>query len=61
MGSRVPPRLQYEKFFVGATFTLRAHNYREAPWSDFHRTVDELLGSYDVPLALSSRDGKAAD
>jgi 4-hydroxyphenylacetate 3-monooxygenase len=43
--------LQYEKFYVGATFTLRAHNFREAPWSDFHRIVDDLMASYDVPAA----------
>jgi 4-hydroxyphenylacetate 3-monooxygenase len=43
--------LQYEKFYVGATFTLRAHNHREAPWSDFHRIVDDLLGSYNVSFA----------
>jgi 4-hydroxyphenylacetate 3-monooxygenase len=48
-------QLQYEKFFIGATFTLRAHNYREAPWSDFHRIVDDLLGSYDVPGRLDCR------
>ena len=44
-------QLQYEKFYVGATFTLRAHNFREAPWPDFHRLVDDLLASYDVPAA----------
>jgi 4-hydroxyphenylacetate 3-monooxygenase len=47
-------QLQYEKFFIGATFTLRAHNYREAPWTDFHRLVDDLLGSYDVPRLISA-------
>jgi 4-hydroxyphenylacetate 3-monooxygenase len=47
-------QLQYEKFYVGATFTLRAHNYREAPWPDLHRIVDDLLGSYDVPAGFSA-------
>jgi 4-hydroxyphenylacetate 3-monooxygenase len=54
-------QLQYEKFFIGATFTLRAHNYREAPWSDFHRIVDDLLGSYGVPLGQSRPDCSPAD
>jgi 4-hydroxyphenylacetate 3-monooxygenase len=47
-------QLQYEKFYVGATFTLRAHNYREAPWPDLHRIVDDLLGSYDVPAGFGA-------
>jgi 4-hydroxyphenylacetate 3-monooxygenase len=41
--------LQYEKFYVGATFTVRAHNYREADWPGFHKVVDDLLASYDAP------------
>jgi len=41
--------LQYEKFYVGATFTVRAHNYREAPWPEFHKIVDDLLASYGPP------------
>ncbi len=41
--------LQYEKFYVGATFTVRAHNYREAPWPEFHKVVDDLLASYGPP------------
>lgn len=41
--------LQYEKFYVGATFTVRAHNHREAPWPSFHKIVDDLMSSYDAP------------
>ena len=52
-------QLQYEKFFIGATFTLRAHNYREAPWPELHRIVDDLLGSYDVPLGVAPERGAA--
>ena len=26
--------LQYEKFFPGASFIVRNHNYREAPWGN---------------------------
>ncbi len=47
--------LQYEKFYVGATFTVRAHNDREAPWDGFHKIVDDLLASYDVPEPSSGR------
>jgi 4-hydroxyphenylacetate 3-monooxygenase len=41
--------LQYEKFYAGATFTVRAHNFREAPWDALHKVVDDLMASYDVP------------
>jgi 4-hydroxyphenylacetate 3-monooxygenase len=41
--------LQYEKFYAGATFTVRAHNFREAPWNAFHQVVDDLMAGYDVP------------
>lgn len=40
---------QYEKFYAGASFIVRNHSYREAPWEMFHGVVDGLLGSYDVP------------
>jgi 4-hydroxyphenylacetate 3-monooxygenase len=41
--------LQYEKFYAGASFIVRGHNYAHAPWDHFHNVVDGLLGSYDVP------------
>ena len=41
--------LQYEKFYAGASFIVRNHSFREAPWLEFHRVVDELMASYDVP------------
>jgi 4-hydroxyphenylacetate 3-monooxygenase len=43
--------LQYEKFYAGASFIIRNHNFREAPWNDFHRLVDDLMASYDIPAA----------
>lgn len=43
--------LAYEKFYVGASFILRHHNFREAPWAGFHDRVDKFLGSYDVPAS----------
>jgi 4-hydroxyphenylacetate 3-monooxygenase len=41
--------LQYEKFYAGASFIVRGHNYAHAPWDHFHNVVDGLLRSYDVP------------
>jgi 4-hydroxyphenylacetate 3-monooxygenase len=40
---------QYEKFYAGASFIIRNHNYREAPWSEFHAYADDLLAQYGVP------------
>ncbi len=41
--------LQYEKFYAGASFIIRNHNFREAPWAHFHDVVDKLMAGYDVP------------
>jgi 4-hydroxyphenylacetate 3-monooxygenase len=43
--------LQYEKFYAGASFIVRNHNYREAPWDEFHKIADDLLAGYGVPEA----------
>ncbi len=43
--------LQYEKFYAGASFIVRNHSFREAPWAHFHEVVDELMAGYDVPGA----------
>ncbi|MCY4239354.1 MAG: hypothetical protein OXC93_13580 [Rhodospirillaceae bacterium] len=40
---------QYEKFYAGASFIIRNHNYREADWGMFHGIVDQLMDSYDIP------------
>jgi len=40
---------QYEKFYAGASFIVRNHNFREAPWDEFHAYADDLLHSYGVP------------
>jgi 4-hydroxyphenylacetate 3-monooxygenase len=36
--------LQYEKFYAGASFIIRNHNFREAPWGEFDAYVADLLG-----------------
>ena len=41
--------LQYEKFYAGASFIVRNHAFREAPWAGYHKVVDDLMASYDVP------------
>ena len=40
---------QYEKFYAGASFIVRGHSFREAPWEAFDAVVDSILDSYDVP------------
>ena len=40
---------QYEKFYAGASFVLKNHCFREAPWGDYHGTVERLMAGYDVP------------
>lgn len=42
--------LQYEKFYAGASFIIRNHNFREAPWDHFHKVVEDAMAAYDVPL-----------
>ncbi len=39
---------------------MRNHNHREAPWEEYHRIVDELLASYDVPTAEELEDRRRA-
>ena len=47
--------LQYEKFYAGASFIVRNHNFREAPWDAYHKVVEDLMASYDVPEASGVR------
>jgi 4-hydroxyphenylacetate 3-monooxygenase len=47
--------LQYEKFYAGASFIIRNHNFREAPWNDFHGVVQDLMASYDIPEPPSEK------
>jgi 4-hydroxyphenylacetate 3-monooxygenase len=45
---------QYEKFYAGASFVIRDHNYRECPWPHFEGIVDRLLARYDEPVGSPS-------
>jgi len=47
--------LQYEKFYAGASFIVRNHNYREAPWAGYEKVVADLMASYDLPAAKGTR------
>jgi 4-hydroxyphenylacetate 3-monooxygenase len=40
---------QYEKFYAGASFIVRGHNFNHAPWGHFHEVVNGLMASYDYP------------
>ena len=51
---------QYEKFYAGASFIVRNHNFREAPWEDFHAAVDALMASYEYPGESAARDAAAS-
>lgn len=51
---------QYEKFYAGASFIVRGHSFREAPWKAFDAVVDGILNSYDVP-APEGDGRKSAD
>jgi 4-hydroxyphenylacetate 3-monooxygenase len=47
--------LQYEKFYAGASFIIRNHNLREAPWDAYHKVVEDLMAGYGVPEASGAR------
>jgi 4-hydroxyphenylacetate 3-monooxygenase len=52
VGSEFAGRHQsYEKFYAGASFIVRGHCFREAPWAEYHDVVDRLMAGYDVPEA----------
>jgi 4-hydroxyphenylacetate 3-monooxygenase len=46
--------LQYEKFYAGASFIVRNHNFREAPWDHYHQIVEKLMAGYGVPDVQSA-------
>ncbi len=42
---------QYEKFYAGASFIVRNHSFREAPWDMFDGLVQDIMDGYDIPEA----------
>ena len=43
------PSAAVQKFGAGASFIIRNHSFREAPWEHFDGVVDNLMGTYDIP------------
>jgi 4-hydroxyphenylacetate 3-monooxygenase len=39
----------YEKFYAGSSIVVRNQSDREAPWQNFHDTVDRLLADIELP------------
>ena len=61
VGSEFAGRQQsYEKFYAGASFVVRSHSLREAPWDAFDGLVQDIMDGYDVP-ELGSAGAKAAE
>ena len=50
---------QYEKFFPGASFIVRGHAFREAPWGEFHARVDSILDRMVPPGQHTEQDASA--
>ena len=44
----------YERFYAGNTIIVRNQSDREAPWQQFHATVDPLLERVSPPQASMS-------
>ena len=48
VGSEFAARQQQdEKFYAGASFIVRNHCFREAPWDELHAIPDGLMAGYD--------------
>jgi 4-hydroxyphenylacetate 3-monooxygenase len=52
---------QYEKFYAGASFIIRNHSYRETDWGEFNKLVEDLMASYDPPIAKAASGKVAAE
>lgn len=49
LGSEFASRhLQYENFYAGPSFVVRAYSMRTAPWAMFDAIVDDLMATYDT-------------
>jgi 4-hydroxyphenylacetate 3-monooxygenase len=47
--------MQYEKFYAGPGFVMNGYSYGTAPWGDWSGSVDDLLASYEAPIAASTK------
>jgi 4-hydroxyphenylacetate 3-monooxygenase len=50
--------LQYERFYRGPAFVVRAHNSRECPWNDIDRYVSKLLDRIEPGDLLDRSPGE---
>src|SRR5204863_4303612 len=50
--------LQHQKFYAGAPFIVRNDSFRQAPWQDVHRLVDDLVASYDMLSETEERHAR---
>ena len=51
-------RQQQYEIYAGASFIIRNHSFREAPWEHFDGVVDNPMGTRDIPepiLAAAER------
>jgi len=46
----------YEKFYAGNSIVVRNQSDREAPWQQFHASVDRLLADIQVPASKGLKD-----
>ena len=46
---------QYENFYAGASFVVRSHSMRYAPWDALDGQVDTLLAGIPVPSDAGTR------
>lgn len=50
LGSEFASRhLQYENFYAGPSFVVRAYSMRHAPWAHFDDVVSRLMATYGAP------------
>jgi 4-hydroxyphenylacetate 3-monooxygenase len=43
--------MQYEKFYAGPAFVMNSYSYLTGPWSEWAKSVDDLMASYDAPAS----------
>lgn len=62
LGSEFASRhLQYENFYAGPSFVVRAYSLNLAPWAKFDGIVDRLMSTYNAGGLLIDQEKKAPD
>lgn len=61
LGSEFASRhLQYENFYAGPSFVVRAYSMNLAPWAKFDGVVNDLMKTYDASGLVQDRDTSLA-